>query len=516
MNPMLNPKTLRFRLVPVMASLFLLIFSLTTSPASKSEPINAPAGKALYRMEPNRPLVFEANHGQIDVDGVAFLARAAGYRLLLEAAGVVFLLPEHQNTIAQQEKQEVLSWHAARMTFSGGNPGAKITGLDPLQGKINYYIGNDPAKWRTGIPTYARVQCKEVYPGVDLVYYGDQGQLEFDLVIGPEDDPAKVVLAFEGVEELEVDAGGDLVLHLAESEIRLRKPHIYQDLNGTKQPVSGGYVLEDARRVRFEVADYEKVLPLIIDPMVVVYSTYFGGDSADAALGIAVDDVYVTGTSFDENTWRDFATIKIDASGSQQWVARLDGSARTQEVASEANSLAVDDAGNVYVTGNSMGLNASTDYVTVKYDSNGTEMWRARFIAVEGSFNNRRKPILAVDASGNVVITGQALGSDTGLDYATIKYDAAGARQWIARYDGPTNFDDLPTALAVDAAGNVYVTGSSMPDLANLDYATIKYSSSGDMQWIVRYRRSLSIRSQPQKIFLSREAVGKCAPDMAL
>ena len=152
------------------------------------------------------------------------------------------------------------------MTFLGANPDARVTGREELPGKANYFIGNDPAGWRTNVPTYARVHYEDLYPGIDLVYYGNQRQLEYDFVVRPAADPRRIALGFRGAQRLEVDPQGDLVLHTAAGAIRQRKPIIYQEVAGRRVEIPGDYVLRDGQRVGFHVAAYDTSLPLIIDP----------------------------------------------------------------------------------------------------------------------------------------------------------------------------------------------------------------------------------------------------------
>jgi uncharacterized delta-60 repeat protein len=211
---------------------------------------------------------------------------------------------------------------------------------------------------------------------------------------------------------------------------------------------------------------------------------YDGAGDVDGAKAIAVDgagNVYVTGQSYTSFTqgFSDFATIKYNTAGQEQWVARYPGSPGLGRYAAAA--IALDDSGNVYVTGTSGG-----DYVTIKYNSAGAEQWVARY------GNEAAAVGIAVDGSGNVYVTGTSYegGSDC-CDYATIKYNSAGQEQWVAVYDsGPADGQDNASAIAVDSSGNVYVTGASatgpVPP-SSLDYATVKYNSAGQQQWVARY-----------------------------
>ena len=198
----------------------------------------------------------------------------------------------------------------------------------------------------------------------------------------------------------------------------------------------------------------------------------------DEGQAIAVDgsgNVYVAGYS-----GGDYVTIKYDTSGQEQWVARYNGGS--------ARAIAVDSSGNVYVTGQSVGSGGSLDYATIKYDSAGQEQWVARY---DGPANgDDSASSLVVDSSGNVYVTGESLGLGTALDYATIKYNSAGQQEWAARYNGPANGDDYAAyagAIALDGTGNVYVTGGSAGLGTYDDYATIKYNSAGQQQWVARY-----------------------------
>jgi hypothetical protein len=204
----------------------------------------------------------------------------------------------------------------------------------------------------------------------------------------------------------------------------------------------------------------------------------------DDAKAITVDgsaNVYVTGFSLGAGTFNDYATIKYDSAGQEQWVARYNGPGNGQD---DGVAIASDGSGNVYVTGQSLGLGTDYDYATIKYDSAGQEQWVARY---NGPGNGEDDAVaIATDGSGNVYVTGQSLGSGTGFDYATIKYDSAGQEQWVARYS-QTTLSDIPRAIAVDSSGNVYVTGRSAGLGTNADYATVKYDSAGQEQWAARY-----------------------------
>src|SRR6266705_4073769 len=249
--------------------------------------VSKPVKPALLETYGKLPLSFEANYGQADPQ-VKFLSRGRGYTLFLTSTETVLVLREGASArnvggglpAAKRERGKALSGTVLRMTFVKANPAPAVAGVGELPGKSNYFVGNDPKKWRVNVPTYARVRYEDLYPGIDLVYYGNQRQLEYDFVVRPAADPRRIALVFRGAQRLEVDPQGDLVLHTAAGAIRQRKPIIYQEVAGRRVEIRGDYVLGDGQRVGFHVAAYDTSLPLIIDP-VLSYSTYLGGSGFD-------------------------------------------------------------------------------------------------------------------------------------------------------------------------------------------------------------------------------------------
>jgi len=208
----------------------------------------------------------------------------------------------------------------------------------------------------------------------------------------------------------------------------------------------------------------------------------------DVAIALAIDasgNVYVTGYSSVSNTKRDYATVKYNSAGVQQWVARYNGPGNAID---GATAIAVDDSGNICVTGYSYNLDTSSDYATVKYNSAGVQQWVARYNGPGNAMDEAT--VIAVDGSGNVCVTGYSYGLDTSSDYTTIKYNSAGVQLWVARYDGPGetyNKKDVATTLIIDGSGNVYVAGWSSVGYFYTDYATIKYNPAGAQLWVARY-----------------------------
>jgi len=239
--------------------------------------------------------------------------------------------------------------------------------------------------------------------------------------------------------------------------------------------------------------------------------------SFDLGLAMTLDNlgnIYVTGFS-DQAAWpyienEDYATIKYDPDGQVQWVARYDGLGGSWD---QPTDIVCDNDGNVYVTGwcwNGDCWSGLTDddYATIKYDSSGSEQWVAQY---NGPANGQdQAQAIAVDAEGNVYVTGHSNGTtfmDPVYDYATIKYDASGVEQWVQRYDGPASGEDWGKALALDEAANVYVTGCSQTTGNALDYATLKYSSAGAQQWIITYDGSAG--GSDQALALAVNAAGE-------
>ena len=214
----------------------------------------------------------------------------------------------------------------------------------------------------------------------------------------------------------------------------------------------------------------------------------FDGSASDydstSAVAIDIDDnVIVTGQSIGIGTYDDYATVKYDSDGNELWVARYDGPANNSDLAKD---VVIDLEGNVIVTGQSRGIGTSDDYATVKYDPDGNELWVARY---DGPANDSdlAKDVV-VDLDGNVIVTGQSRGIGTSDDYATVKYDPDGNELWVARYMRIAAFNyDAATCLAVDSAGNVYVSGRSIGSKTSRDYATVKYDPNGNELWVARY-----------------------------
>jgi hypothetical protein len=291
------------------------------------------------------PLGFEKNQGQTDPE-VRFLTRGNGYSLFLTSNEAVLAVR------GASGKDNVL-----RMKLAASNPASKIEGVEELPGKINYLV-DGASHGQTGISSYARVRYRDVYPGIDLVYYGRQRQLEYDLIVAPHASASGVRLSFSGAQAMRIDEHGDLVFQYAEGEIRQHKPSAYQEIDGVKKPVAASYILRGAQEVGLLLAKYDHNRQLIIDP-VYGYSTMLGGNGEDSNLSVAVDgagNAYLVGNTISTTypgTAGAFQTTKT-TSGTSAFVAKLNssGSALVYYTyiggtkAAAANWIAIDPAGN--------------------------------------------------------------------------------------------------------------------------------------------------------------------------
>src|SRR5437867_952450 len=419
-----------------------------------------PAAKAQVQEAYGKlPLYFEANRGQTD-SLVKFLSRGPRSTLFLTPTEAVLALrsvarPSRAASIVKeapaaktQPKQET-QLTVLRMRFVGANSKTRVEGQEELPGKANYFIGNDPKKWRANVPTFAKVQYRDLYPGIDLIYYGNQRQLEYDFVVAPGADPNLIKLTFQRAKEITLADSGDLIITTEIGDVRLQKPLVYQlRKDGHKELIAGNYVIrptltmssfsqsEGTRHalpvtVAFQIAAYDISRALIIDP-VLFYSTYLGGSGDDVGNGIAVDDsgnAYVTGFTSSTNfpttsgTFQpafgggccDGFVTKLNPTGSGLvYSTYLGGSAYD-----EGGRIAVDAAGNVYVAGRT----ASTNFPTTP-----------------GAFQ---------------------AGLSGGFDAFVTKLNPTGSVLIYSTYLGGSAYDDAFGGIAVDAAGNAYASGNT-------------------------------------------------------
>lgn len=261
--------------------------------AGRSFSLDSEAKKRVLTAYGKLPLSFEVNEGQTDRKA-KFISRGDGYTLFLTSDGAALRLRGESKATNRGSRHT-----AVKMNFRNANPTPHATAVGELPGKSNYFIGNDPTKWRTNVSRYAKVKYNEVYPGIDLVYYGNQEQLEYDFVVAPGADPSVIRLAYAGAEKVEVDQNGDLVLKTSIGELRQHKPILYQEVEGARREIAGNFVIKGENEVGFEIGDYDASHPLVIDPTL-SWATLLGGSGDEIARAVASDfegNAYVTGAT---------------------------------------------------------------------------------------------------------------------------------------------------------------------------------------------------------------------------
>lgn len=368
------------------------------------------------------PLQFVANEGQTD-PSVRFMAHGPGYNLFLTLREALLAL----SSPGRRQPPAVL-----RLQFVGASDETSVAGQGRLPGVVNYYLGREPSRWHTGIPTYSEIRYQELYPAVDLLFFGNHGQLEHDFVVAPGGDPDVIRLRVQGAGRLKIDRKGDLVLAIAGGELRLLKPFIYQEVAGKRRPIEGGYVLRDEDEFGFRVAAYDTGRPLVIDP-VLSYSTYFGGSGDDYGYGIAVDaagSVYLTGAT----NSTDFPLMNPFQSG-------LSG-------------------GGVDCPSDDVPYRLCYDVFVTKLNASGTALVYSTYLGLPGDDEGHG---IAVDLAGNAYITGLiSLNSEPLPDMFIYKYaqvarlNPAGAVTYWATFG---SVESKGLAIATDSDGWAYITG---------------------------------------------------------
>ena len=489
------------------------------------------------------PLSFEANQGQADAR-VKFLSHERGYGLFLtgdeavlevqdsgfgiQGSGAVFSRSRgmtglqrttdngpRTGSLIQNPKSKIEN-EFVRLRLVGAKPEAEVIGRDELPGKVNYFIGNDPKKWRTNVPTYAKVRYHDVYPGVDLEYYGNQGgQLEYDFIVAPGADPSAITLRVRAVREppQRIDRDGDLVIAAKGGEMRFHKPRVYQPgvdsslITHHSSLVQGRFVLDARNRIHFALGPYDHTKQLVIDP-VLSYSTYLGGSGNDYGYAIALDsysNAYVTGQAASVN----FPTaqpLQSSLNGmANAFVSKLNatGSALVYSTYLGGNGIdgghgiAVDSLGNVYVGG----ITSSTNFPTVhpiqasnnspalgtgfvaKLNVSGSALLYSTYLGGSGGDNGGDAVTgLAVDSSGEAAVTGKTFSTDFPTVNAlqasnnspangngfVAKLNEFGSALVYSTYLGGSGGDGV-NGLALDTAGNAYLTGFTQSE----DFPTV-------------------------------------------
>ncbi len=449
------------------------------------------------------PMSFEANEGQTD-GRVKFLSRGGGYTLFLTSTEAVLSLsrPEEPRNKSlatdrrdRKKKGERVRRDVLRMRLLGARTTPQVEGADELSVRSNYFIGNDPKKWRTDVRQYAKVKYTGVYPGIDLIYYGNQQELEYDFIVAPGASPSKIRLAFKGAEEVSIDDEGELILRTGGGEVRQRKPFIYQELAGERREIEGRYAKTGKHEVGFEVGEYDATKPLVIDP-VLLYSTYLGDNQHDFGRGIAVDNAgnaYVTGytesTNFPtrnhyqtDQPLTDAFVTKLDTnlSGDASLVYSTYLGGNSTDI---AFGIAADEFGNAYVTGRTDSTNfptrnqyqtdqVSVDAFVTKLNTNLSGDASLVYSTYLGGSSGDIGNGIAADEAGNAYVTGLTQSSNfpTRNHYQTdqtsndgfvtrLNTNLSGDASLIySTYLGGNNIDE-GAGIAADEIGNAYVTG---------------------------------------------------------
>jgi hypothetical protein len=466
------------------------------------------------------PLALEANHGQIDPE-VKFFSSGGVFILQLGSGGALLTFPADKNRDAEHALNSKAINHSLRLELKGANPAPEIIGEERLQSLTNYFVGSDPQHWQPAVDNYGKVRYKNAYPGIDVVYYGNQLTLEYDFIVSPGAVYRDIVMSFAGAESIAVDRTGALVLHTPLGEIRQHKPIAYQEVNGFRIDVASRYVILDetvsndcehsdqhelnrpGSLVRFDVDQYDPALPLVIDP-VLSYSSYLGGNTRDEASAVAVDssgNVYIAGytnsTNFPMITKSQVSSgdcppcgnvfvTKINSSGTAVVYTTIVGGSLSED----AKGISVDSLGNAYISGytfsqdfpvtdgafqtHKRSAQDSVDIFVTKLNPSGNNLVFSTYLG--GSRNNQATAI-AVTPAGDSYITGYTYSDDFPTtpnafqasrggnnpfysDAFVTKLNPHGSGLSYSTYLGGSGMD-RGNSIAVDSSGNAYVTGKA-------------------------------------------------------
>lgn len=482
----------------------------------------AMAGRAQTVSPFNLPLYFEANQGQ-----TAFVSRGNGYEFEISASGAQMALRESAKSPA-----------VAQMQFVGANLNPEIHGDGELRGKINYFIGSDASTWQTGLPTFSKVQLSEIYPGINLVFHGNQRQLEYDFTVAPGANPDAIKIRFTGVDRISITPDGQLVLQMGAGQICQPKPGIYQTFATGRRMISGGYKILDARTVAFEIGDYDRSLPLVIDPLL-SYSSFFGGLTSDLGWAIALDTnsfadspngyIYVAGQTLSKK----FFTV--GASQTNFGGGKLDGDAFVAKFTNPATNLlyltylggtnddgalglAVDAAGNAFIGGytdstNFPTVNALYPHIASKYnadfgfnpgsgfvaelDPTGSQLIYSTYLG--GSYENAVEAI-AIDSSDNAYVVGYTSSTNFPVTPNALQ------KTLLCTNDEFINFNGFVTEIAPNDASLVY---STYLGGTNYDVATSVAVDPNNYVYVAGYTASTNfpIINAPTNIFTNFPAI---------
>ena len=493
------------------------------------------------------PLQFEANQGQTDAR-VNFISRGTGYTLFLTGDEAVFSLHrkkslmERERASSASSGSEVSPDAVVHMRLVNANSAARVSGNDQGAGSSNYFLGNDSSRWRTNVPNFSQVRYEDVFPGIDLVYYGSHQQLEYDFVVAPGANPAGITLDVSSEDSscrrgkhvpVRIGTNGDLVVSVGEEELSFRRPVVYQEdgstpphrIGGAKhreslaRALQGRWVMKNRTQVGFEVAGYDASKPLIIDPAL-FYSTYLGGSVNDVAQAVAVDssgNAYVTGNTSSVdfpivnpiqstlNTNGDVFVSKLDPTGSTLIYSTYLGGSRFDS----GFGIAVDSSGSAYVSGDTGSSDfpvttgafrtktggGTTDVFLSKLDPTGSKLVYSTYLG--GSSTDRLVEGVAVDSAGEAFVTGWTTSTNfpvtTGAFQTTFhgtqegfvtKFNSTGAGLVYSTFLGGTGSTTV-NAIALDATGNAYVVGATSATDFPSTPGAVQSQLAGRTDWFV-------------------------------
>lgn len=443
-------------LLALMSLLLLALFSIPTSPIAAVSTVTSDSARGIRFAKP--PLRFEINEGQTDPQ-VRFTARDRNGVTFLTSGGAVLqvarVLPKADKPIKLNAVYEpnARGFESSFVTLKtvGANSNPQITGLERLPGVTNYLISNDRTKWRTNIAGYARVKYEQIYPGIDLVYYGNKdGRLEYDFIVSPGADPGQIAVSVEGADLVRIDQKGDLIISTATGSIRQPAPRIYQEVGGKREEIAGRYRLMESKQgisdalVAFELEEYDESRALVIDPEV-IYATYLGGSSNDPTLAEGATDVAVDATG---------AAYIVGSAVSADFPTRLPLQG-TLKGESDAFITKLD-AGGQLVYSTFLGGGGSDAATAIKLDETGA-------VYVGGSTGSPDFP--RVNAVQTVIGGG-------GSDAFVAKLSATGSALDYSTYLGGRSFEVVDD-LALDEANNLFILGSIILDAGSNDFPTV-------------------------------------------
>ncbi len=431
------------------------------------------------------PLYFEVNQGQTD-PVVKYLTRGNGY--------IFYFTPQEIIMCLQNGGKGERTCSALKMQFVGANATSIIKGIDEQESKSHYFQGNDPQKWHSNISHYAKVSYRNLYPGIDVVFYGNQRQLEYDILVAPGQNPESARLHIDGAQNLFVDNSGNLHIQVSNfQEMQMHKPTIYQVIEGEKIFIEGQFNLLANNEIGFKCGKYDPNQLLVIDP-VLIYSSFLGGSIGDQGNGIAVDNdgnAYVVGETSSANFpitagafqttiggFSDATITKVNATGTALiYSTYLGGSSNDS-----GRGIAVDSSGNAYVTGFTVStdfpitvgafqttfVGVSFDAFVTKLDPTGSALVYSTYLGGSGFDAGQQ---IKIDASGNAYVTGQTQSTDfpttSGAFQSTLlgvsdafvtKLNPTGTALVYSTYLGG-NDQDGGQSIALDSNNNAYVTG---------------------------------------------------------